>query len=126
MRIMSKTLLRHHQVVVLDTHANVVSYVKGVKPMIMLNPNAHINYDHLMKEATPMFDSRPHRPSPIPPHERKALMRVEFDETDWNTLQEVFGDNDSASAAVSIILDSPPEIQILAAQIINLIQKEVA
>ena len=78
------------------------------------------------REMKPMFDPRLQHVRPIPPHERKALMRVEFDDNDWTTLQEVFGDSDSAAAAASIILDSPPEIQILAAQIINMIQKEAA
>ncbi len=73
-----------------------------------------------------MPDPRLHHMPPIPPHDRKALMHIEFDDHDWSTLQEVFGDTDSAIAAASIILDSPPEIQILAAQIITMIQKEAA
>lgn len=61
----------------------------------------------------------------IPPHERKAMLHIEFDENDWTLLKEVFGDEDTASAAVEIIKDAPPEIQILAVQLINII-KEVA
>lgn len=93
--------------------------------MTILASAAHSHHDH-SKETKPMFDPRLHHVRPVPPHERKALMRVEFDDNDWTTLQEVFGDPDSAAAAASIILDSPPEIQILAAQIINMIQKEAA
>lgn len=61
----------------------------------------------------------------IPPHERKAMMHIEFDDNDWMLLKEVFGDEDSAVAAVDIIRNAPPEIQILAVQLINII-KEVA
>ena len=61
----------------------------------------------------------------IPPHVRNAMLHIEFDENDWTLLEEVFGDDDTAAAAADIIRDSPPEIQILAIQIIKLI-KEVA
>ena len=61
----------------------------------------------------------------IPPHERKAMMHIEFDDSDWTLLKEVFDDEDTAAAAVNIIRNAPPEIQILAVQLINII-KEVA
>lgn len=86
---------------------------------------SHPHHEH-PKEMKSMIDPRLQHARPILPHERKALMRIEFDDNDWTTLLEVFGDSDSATAAASIIMDSPPEIQILAAQIINMIQKEVA
>lgn len=59
----------------------------------------------------------------IPPHERKVLMHIEFDETDWALLKKVFGDEDTAMAAAEIIRDAPPEIQILAIQLINIIEE---
>ena len=59
------------------------------------------------------------------PHERKTLMHIEFDETDWKLLKEVFGDEDTAVAAAEIIMEAPPEIQILAIQVMDII-KEVA
>lgn len=59
----------------------------------------------------------------IPPHERKALMHVEFDESDWTLLKEVFGDDDTALAASEIIREAPPEIQILAIQLMNIIEE---
>lgn len=59
----------------------------------------------------------------IPPHERKALMHVEFDEADWTLLKEVFGDEDTALAAAEIIKEAPPEIQILAIQLMNIIEE---
>ena len=60
---------------------------------------------------------------PMPPHERKALLRIEFDEGDLKLLQEVFGDEDTAGAAMEIIKEAPPEIQILAVQLMNLIEE---
>lgn len=59
----------------------------------------------------------------IPPHERKALMHIEFDDTDWALLKEVFGDEDTSLAAAEIIREAPPEIQILAIQLINIIEE---
>ena len=59
----------------------------------------------------------------MPPHERKALMHVEFDEGDWTLLKEVFGDEDTAAAAAEIIREAPPEIQILAIQLMNIIEE---
>lgn len=59
----------------------------------------------------------------MPPHERKALMHVEFDEGDWNLLKEVFGDEDTAAAAAEIIRGAPPEIQILAIQLMTIIEE---
>lgn len=61
----------------------------------------------------------------IPPHERKAMVHVEYDEQDWSLLSEIFGDEDTAVAAAAIIREAPPEIQILAVQLVNII-KEVA
>ena len=61
----------------------------------------------------------------IPPHERKSMVHVEYDEQDWGLLLDIFGDEDTAAAAAAIIQESPPEIQILAVQLINII-KEVA
>ena len=59
----------------------------------------------------------------IPPHERKALMHIEFDEGDWKLLKDVFGDEDTAVAAAEIIREAPPEIQILAIQLMNIIEE---
>ena len=59
----------------------------------------------------------------IPPHERRALIHIEFDEADWTLLKEVFGDEDTALAALEIIKEAPPEIQILAVQLMNIIEE---
>lgn len=57
---------------------------------------------------------------PIPPHERRAMMQVEFGEDDLTLLNTVFGDADTAQAAAYIIQDAPPEIQILAIQLMKM------
>lgn len=57
---------------------------------------------------------------PIPPHERRAMMHVEFSEDDLTLLDTVFGDPDTAQAAAYIIQDAPPEIQILAIQLMKM------
>lgn len=57
---------------------------------------------------------------PIPPHERRAMMHVEFGEEDLTLLDAIFGDPDTAQAAAYIIQDAPPEIQILAIQLMKM------
>lgn len=59
----------------------------------------------------------------IPPHERKNIICVEFDEQDWNIFKAVFGDEDTADAAINIILNAPPEIQIVAIQVLKMIEE---
>lgn len=61
----------------------------------------------------------------MPPHERRTLIHVEFNKEDWSLMQEIFGDEDTAAAAVTIIREAPPEVQILAVQLLDFI-KEVA
>ena len=60
---------------------------------------------------------------PIPPHERRSLMQVEFNEKDWCILKKVFVDEDTCIAAAEIIREAPPEIQILAIQLMNIIEE---
>ena len=78
--------------------------------------NSEEGENHMMKE---------HRGSMrhTPPHERKALIRIEFDESDRSILREVFGDEDTAEAAAQVIHEAPPEIQILAMQLMNLMRE---
>ena len=59
----------------------------------------------------------------IPPHERKAVMNIEFVQSDWVLLRKIFEDEDTTLAAVEIIKEAPPEIQILAIQLINVIEE---
>ena len=63
---------------------------------------------------------------PVPPHERKDMISIQFDETDWGVFKTVFGNEDEANAAIGIIHGAPPEIQILVAQLLMQIEKEVA
>jgi len=73
---------------------------------------------HMMRENKPIG-------RPIPPYERKALVCIIFEENDWNLFQMVYEDDDEAVAAMQIIMNAPPEIQILMAQLIDY-YKEVA
>lgn len=82
-------------------------------------------------EAGPMPMIMPNKllGGPIPPHERKSLISIEFDESDWELFKVVFEDEDEAYAAMQVILKAPPEIQIIMAQLIELVgypKKEVA
>ena len=67
-----------------------------------------------------------HRPhgGPVPPHARRNLIEIDFDEVDWNVMNDVFGDEDTAFAAAEVIRKAPPEIKILAIQLMNIIEKE--
>lgn len=64
-----------------------------------------------------------HVPRHIPPHERRGMLQVEFDETDWKVFVDIFGDEDTAYAAMEIIKDAPPEIQILSVQLTKVIKE---
>lgn len=70
------------------------------------------------------FPPPPHHHPPIPHHERGIEFRVEVDENDVEILKAIFHDDDTVSAAVKIINDAPPEIQILTVQIIKMIEEE--
>ena len=59
----------------------------------------------------------------IPPHERRGMVHIEYDEEDLEVLTEVFGDGDTAAAAAEVILGAPPEIQVLAFQAVDLIKE---
>lgn len=84
---------------------------------------------HPMREAHDMAQPRhgleaPRRPAP--PHMRRQILHIEFEDKDVAVFQEVFGDEDTAAAAMDILCGAPPEIQILALQILHMIEKEVA
>lgn len=83
--------------------------------------------DNYAKEEIHMNEHMVHRPKhPVPPHERKGMITLQFDEGDWKVFKEAFGDEDTAAAAVEIVHGAPPEIQILVAQVLDMIEKEVA
>lgn len=64
-----------------------------------------------------------HKRHHIAPHERKNLIQIDFDDRDWKIFKEIFGDEDTANAVVNIIHNAPPEIQILAIQILKMIEE---
>ena len=65
----------------------------------------------------------PHPVHPVHHHERRAMLCFSLDEKDREVLLTVFGDEDSAASAESIIQDAPPEVQILAIQALNLVEE---
>lgn len=79
--------------------------------------------DNFTEGGSDMFHENRGPGRHIPPHERKALMNVELEEADWILLKKIFGDEDTALAAAEIIKEAPPEIQILAIQLINIIEE---
>ena len=78
---------------------------------------------NMMKGGINMFHEHKGPGRLIPPHERKALLHIEFEDDDWELLKNVFGDEDTAYAAAEIVREAPPEIQILAMQLINIIKE---
>lgn len=88
-----------------------------------MNAIVNATKDNDMKGANTMMKERREPRHHIPPHERKSMISIEFDEKDWKHMIEVFGDEDTASAAVVIIKDAPPEIQVLAVQLMNMIEE---
>lgn len=51
-----------------------------------------------------------------PPHERRNMIYVEFDEHNEEIMKEIFKDDDTAEAAISFIHNAPPELQVLILQ----------
>lgn len=92
------------------------------------------NKSGINKEGHPLDEAHgmvrlPHSPEPPrhpAPHMRRQVIRITFEDKDAAVFQEVFGDADTAAAAMDILSDAPPEIQILALQILHMIEQEVA
>lgn len=59
----------------------------------------------------------------LPPHLRRDQLQINFDDSDWKILCDVFENEDTASAAAKIISMAPPEMKLVAFQIINLIKE---
>ena len=60
---------------------------------------------------------------PIPPHLRRSLIDFKIGMEEWEILLEVFGDEETASAAGVIICDAPDEVKVLAHQLMKLIRE---
>ena len=71
---------------------------------------------HMMKAHKPLGKH-------IPPHERKALIHIDFSDNDMTLFKCIYCDEDEAAAAIQVLMDAPPEIQILAAQLISFIEE---
>ena len=81
-------------------------------------------HDHNINEGGTVRMMKVHKPlgKHISPHERKSLIHIDFSEDDMTLFKRIYGDEDEAAAAVQVLMDAPPEIQILAAQLISLIE----
>ncbi len=92
-----------------------------------LERGIHMMPEHRGPEGPIPPHERPIPPHerPIPPHERRKMLQIELDEKDITKLEKVFGDEDTAFAAEQVILEAPPEIQILALQLLDLIKEEM-
>lgn len=97
--------------------------ISGDNYMNGMNGVHRMPHEHLEAMRPILPHERLESMRPIPPHERKSLMNIEFDQSDWTVLKEVFGDEDTALAAAEIIKAAPPEIQILATQLIDIIEE---
>lgn len=64
-----------------------------------------------------------HPAHPMPPHIRHQMIHIGFENKYLTVFQDVFGDEDTAAAAIDILCGAPPEIQILALQILHMIEK---
>lgn len=60
-----------------------------------------------------------HRPH-IPPHERKNMIYVEFDESSEDALKNMFGSKEDAEIAINILHCAPPEQQVIALQLLRM------
>lgn len=81
----------------------------------------HRNHMHFLKSVPPPHAPEPH--PPVPPHERRRMFQIEMSEKDIEILTAVFHDEDTVSAAVEIICNAPPEIQVLVIQILKMIEE---
>lgn len=59
------------------------------------------------------------------PHERKALINLEFEEEDMQLFHCIYENEDDMAAVVQVLRDAPPEIQVLAVQLIDMIKEVV-
>lgn len=70
-----------------------------------------------------MFKDHKIKHKHLPPHERRSLIHIDFTDADIAIFQQIYGNEDEAMAAMQVLLDAPPEIQILATQLIDIIQE---
>ena len=59
-------------------------------------------------------------PHPIPPHERKDMVFVEFDEECESLFKDITGSEEEAEVAMEILHCAPPELQVIAVQLLKM------
>ncbi len=92
---------------------------------VNIKTTTHVKEERSMYEHKVDYLVHSHK-HPVPPHERKGMISIQFDERDWEVFMDAFGSEDEANAAIGIIYGAPPEIQILVAQLLTQIEREVA
>lgn len=78
-----------------------------------------------VQEMKPSVAHSPKSKHHVPPHVRKKMIQIEFDEEDKAIFFDVAQDEDEARGWMKTIQNAPPEIKIIVNQIIKMI-KEVA
>ena len=78
---------------------------------------------HDLHQGTEPVRQPAHRGAPPHHPNHRGILRLEFSEQDQRIFEEVFGNHDEAAAALDIISNAPPEIQILAVQILKMIEE---
>lgn len=95
----------------MTVHANEINIQRGETDMSCYERSPFRSEHH----------APPHHPlKPIPPHERRHRVSFTFSDKEHAMIREIFGNDDSAASAVSVISDAPPEVQILAIQAVDL------
>lgn len=78
----------------------------------------------MVNEPTATHGLRYHRPEnkcTIPPHERKNMIYLEFDNNSESKLCKLFGSEEEAEIAIKILHNAPPEQQVVALQLFKMI-----
>lgn len=95
--------------------------------MKLFKRNRKTNTEHVMNvglvhhvpdvQASVVAPPYVHHEPPVPPHMRRGIERIVFDENEFPLLVKVYGNEDNAIAAMRYLNeDAPPEMQILAIQ----------
>lgn len=85
----------------------------------------HMHLHHMHPHRMHPHHMHPHHVHPAPPPAPRAMLDISFDEKDREMLLAIFGDQDSAATAESIIYEAPPEVQILAMQSLSMAEQLV-
>lgn len=97
--------------------------MKEMKGTLIQATNERKEGLHMVREHHALHE--PIHRHPIPPHERRNMIYVEFDEHIEVRMKEIFGDADTAEAAISFIHNAPPELQVLIIQGLKMMDVEL-